>query len=165
MNIFKKLREFYFETLNMYRQIRLDSKNYKLYLRTIREECADPKSPFVKMNFKLGDDNKTIVYVTSIPAELQSTRNDFMIQDKLNENTYFLTQFLKNEAGFANYISLPEYFHIEDPSSDEISVLYLAAWHFNPIVYRSLKIKALAWMYGTIAAVAGGLGYLAFVLI
>ena len=98
MKLFRKIREWYFETLNMYRQIRLDSKNYKLFLRTIREECNDPKSPFVKMNLKLGDDAKSIVYITNIPAELQTTHNDFMIQDKLNENTYFMTEFLKKGA-------------------------------------------------------------------
>ena len=165
MKLFRKIREWYFETLNMYRQIRLDSKNYKLFLRTIREECNDPKSPFVKMNLKLGDDAKSIVYITNIPAELQTTHNDFMIQDKLNENTYFMTEFLKKDAGFSFYISLPEYYHIEDPSSDDISVLYLAAWHFNPIVPKSMKVKALSWLYGSIVALCGGLGYLTFILL
>ena len=159
MAFFRKIKEFYYETMNMYRQIRLDNKNRELYLRTVREECIDPQSRFVKMNIKLADDQESLVYVTNIPAELQASRNDFMIQERLNENTYFISEFLRKDAGFANYISLPEYFHIEDPSSDDISVLYLAVWKFNPIVYPSLKREALAALHGSIAAVAGVSGY------
>lgn len=165
MAFFRKIKEFYYETMNMYRQISLDNKNRKLYLRTVREECIDPQSRFVKMNIKLADDQESLVYVTNIPAELQASRNDFMIQERLNENTYFISEFLRKDAGFANYISLPEYFHIEDPSSDDISVLYLAVWKFNPIVYPSLKRKALAALYGSITAVAGALGYVGYLLL
>ena len=56
MTFFRKIREWYYETMNMYRQISLDNKNRKLYLRTVREECIDPQSRFVKMNLKLADD-------------------------------------------------------------------------------------------------------------
>lgn len=157
MGFFRKLREKYYETLNMYRQISLDRKYRKEYLSIIREQCADPKSSFVKNNLKLGDDGESVCYVTNIPAELQTTRNDFMIYEKLNENTYFMTEFLKKEAGFGNYITLPQYFHIEDPSSDDISVLYLAVWRFNPMIYPSLKRKALEWLYGSLAAIMAGL--------
>ena len=70
MAFFRKIKEFYYETMNMYRQISLDNKNRKLYLRTVREECIDPQSKFVKMNIKLADDQESLVYVTNIPAEL-----------------------------------------------------------------------------------------------
>ena len=62
MTFFRKIREWYYETMNMYRQISLDNKNRKLYLRTVREECIDPQSRFVKMNLKLADDQESLVY-------------------------------------------------------------------------------------------------------
>ncbi len=163
--MFKKIKEWYYETLNMYRQISLDRKYRKIFLKTIREELANPKSQFVKMNFKLGEDGESINYVINIPAELQVSGKDFMIMDRLNENTYFLTDFLQKAAGGSNYITAPEFFHIEDPSSDGVSVLYLVVWRFNPIIYTSLKIKALSLLYGGIAAIIGALGYIGYIFL
>ena len=48
MRLFSKLREFYYETWNMYRQIGLDKTYKKQFIKTITEECADQKSEFIK---------------------------------------------------------------------------------------------------------------------
>ena len=166
MNIFKKIREKWFESINLFRQIALDRKNRKIFLNTIREETADPESDFVKKwNLKLSDDGESLVYITSVPENFQSSGRDFMIQDKLNENTYFVTEFLKKICQGGEYISLPEYFHVEDPSSDDISLTYLAVWHFNPIIYPSLKYKAIGSLVAGCSVIAGGLGWLLFALI
>ena len=116
MSIFKKIRETYFETVNMLQQIRQDKEYFKIFVRTINEECADPKSEFVKMGLKVGDDGESIVYLTGVPEEFQSSGRDYMILDKLNENTYFVTDFLKKIWRGDNYISVPEFYHIEDPA-------------------------------------------------
>ena len=165
MSIFKKIRETYFETVNMLQQIRQDKEYFKVFVRTINEECADPKSEFVKMGLKVGDDGESIVYLTGVPEEFQSSGRDYMILDKLNENTYFVTDFLKKIWRGDNYISVPEFYHIEDPASDGVSLMYLAVWHFQPMIPQNLKNKLYAKL-GTLGTlVAGSLGYLAFVLI
>ena len=74
----------------MIRQISLDKKYEKIFLRVIREETADPKSEFVHKNLKLGDDRKSLIYITNVPEQVQQLGQDFMIYDKLNENTYFI---------------------------------------------------------------------------
>ena len=108
MRLFTKLKEFYYETWNMYRQIGLDKTNKKQFIKTITEECADQKSEFIKKNLKVADDGESIVYITSVPQEVQNYGQDFVIMDKLNENTYFITDFLKRIVGFNEYVSLPE---------------------------------------------------------
>lgn len=156
MKLFKKIREFYFTTLNMYRQIGLDNKNRKLFTKSITEESEDPKSEFIKKNLKVGEDGESIVYVTQVPQEVQNNGQDFLIMDKLNESTYFITEFLKRMMGFNEYVSLPEYYHIEDPSSDDISLTYLAVWHYNPMIGKSLKRKL--YLYPVVIALIIALG-------
>lgn len=165
MTLFKKIREWYYEYLNLLRQIRLDSKYRQVFLRTIREELADPQSKFVKMNLQMGPDGESIACLTTIPEEFQTHANDFMIQDKLDENTYFVTEFLKKITEGFNYITKPDYMHVEDPTTpNAISLTYMAVWHFTPMIYPSLKRKALAGLYGGITALTGGLGYLIYIL-
>ena len=166
MNIFKKIKEKWYEGINLFRQIALDRKNRKIFLDTIREETADPESDFVKKwNLKLGDDGESLIYLTSVPENFQSSGRDFMIQDKLNENTYFVTEFLKKICQGGEYISLPEYYHIEDPSSSEISLMYLAVWHFSPIIYPSLKYKAIGGLVVGSTLLIGGLVWLLIALL
>ena len=81
MRLFTKLKEFYYETWNMYRQIGLDKTNKKQFIKTITEECADQKSEFIKKNLKVGDDGESIVYITSVPQEVQNYGQDFVIMD------------------------------------------------------------------------------------
>lgn len=159
MKWLENLKEFYYETVNAYRQIGLDKKYKKEFVRVIHEASADAESPFVKQNFKIGDDGESVFLVTSVPVEFQTSGQDYLIQDKLNENTYFATQFLKREMGGGEYITIPEFYHVEDPSSEEISLTYLAVWRFNPMVDDKLKPKIYMKVFGiplaVVAAVAG----------
>ena len=164
MKLFTKLKEFYYETWNMYRQIGLDKTNKKQFIKTITEECADQKSEFIKKNLKVGDDGESIVYITSVPQEVQNYGQDFVIMDKLNENTYFITDFLKRIVGFNEYVSLPEYYHIEDPSADEVSLTYLVIWRFNPMVDDKLKKKLYGYPIAIGSAIITGICSLFFFL-
>ena len=49
----------------------------------------------------------------------------------------------------------PDYFHIEDPTSDSISLTYLAVWRFNPMIDSATKMKYFGWTIGISAAVIG----------
>ena len=90
-----------------------------------------------------------------------------MIQDKLNENTYFVTDFIEKACHLHNYIGRPEYYHIEDPSakSDEVSLMYLAEWRFHPMVSSSMKRKLYSAIGGVCGAIAAGLSYAGWLLI
>lgn len=166
--LFYKIREKYYETLNMFRQIRLDKKYERMFLRVIREETADPRSEFVtKWNLKLGDDRQSIIYITNVPLEVQQLHQDFLIQDKLNENTYFVTDFIEKACHLHNYIGQPEYYHIEDPSakSDEVSLMYLAEWRFHPMIDSNMKRRLYTTVAGIGAALAGSLSYVGWLLL
>lgn len=162
----KNILNWFSDAVNIVKQIRTDSKYRKEFTETILRECADPKSAFSKMGLKVGEDEESLIQVTAVPEEVQTLGQDYLIQDKLNEATFFTTKVLKEETGLNDYISLPEYFHIEDPSNTRtVSLTYLAIWHFNPMIDDSLKKKVLGTIYGVGTAIAGGLGYLSFVLL
>ena len=149
---FANIKERFLTVIGMYRQIALDNKNRKIFRDTLDEAFADRESEFVKRNLKYIPETYDIVYTLRIPAEFQQSGRDYMILDKLNESTYFLTDFLRNTVGFGDYVSgIPEYFHVEDPSSDDVSLTYLAMWKFNPVISDTRK----KWL--TYTPVAAGL--------
>lgn len=156
MGVFKNIKSKFIELTNMYRQMKLDSKYYSDYKEMLEIEFADRESSFVKMGLKLAEDQETLTYTFKIPEEFQTSGKDWMIYDKLNESTYFVTEFLKTQVGLHHYISqIPEYFHVEDPNSNDLSLTYIAFWKFQPVIQGSLKKKLV---YGTIGAIAFLLG-------
>jgi hypothetical protein len=47
---------------------------------------------------------------------------------------------------FNDYVSgIPSFFHIEDPTADDISLTYLAIWDFVPMIDSKLKKKLIIW--------------------
>ena len=161
-NIFSKIGDWFQEQVNTLRQARKDSRALDTFMDYIEEECMDRESVFSKMNLKAGEDGETLVLVTSVSEEVQMNGQDYLIEDKLNENTHFITEEIRKETGLYDYILRPDYFHVEDPSNDRaVSLTYLAVWRFHPIVSESTKKKVYTYLWsaiGTIsAAVAGGL--------
>ena len=153
--IFRDLKDKVLDIISMYKQISLDNKNRKLYEQTLDEEFSDPHSEFVKRNLKRYPDTNDIVYVFRIPVEFQESGQEYMIYDKLNESTYFITEFLRNTVGFGDYITgVPEYFHVEDPASDDISLTYVAFWRFQPMITPKLMKKLIWWPVGIVSALA-----------
>ena len=165
-NIYKAITGWFSNGINIVKQIRIDSKYRKRFSQTIESQCYDPRSAFVKMGLKPGDDGESLIQVVSVPEEVQLNGQDFLIQDKLNEATFFTTKILRESTNLNDYITVPEYYHVEDPSNDNaVSLTYLAVWHFNPMVDDSLKKKTYAVLSTIGAALASGIGYLAFILI
>ena len=142
-----KIKDKVSDLVNMYRQIGLDRKYHKIYMETLDSEFSDRESEFVKMNLKYDPETYNIMFMLKIPMEFQQTGQDWMILDKLNEDTFFVTEFLKKKAGFDNYITpIPEFFHVEDPTIDDgdNSPAYLAIWKFMPMINDKMK-KKLIW--------------------
>lgn len=156
MKLIENIKSKFTDLINIYKQIKLDNKYFEDYKTMLAEEFADRESNFVKMGLKLAEDQETLTYTFKIPEEFQTSGQDWMIYDKLNESTYFITEFLKTTVGLHHYITpVPEYFHVEDPNSNDLSLTYIAFWKFQKVIDGSLKKKVI---YGTIGAVAFTLG-------
>lgn len=149
MSIFTNIRKTFQDTLNIYKQMRLDRILFRRYKELLEDEFSKRESEFVKIGLKLAEDRETLSYTFRIPEEFQTSGQDWMIMDKLNENTYFITEFLKTKAGFQNYITpVPEFYHVEDPNSTDLSLTYIAFWTFNPMIDKELRIKAVSGLIG-----------------
>ena len=165
-NIYRRFSDWIQRGINIVKQIRQDSIYRKRFIAAIESQCYDPRSAFVKMGLKPSEDGESLIQVVSVPEEVQLNGQDFVIQDKLNESTFFTTKILRESTDLNDYITVPEYFHVEDPSNDNaVSLTYLAVWHFNPMVSDELKKKTYAVLSTVGAVLAGGLGYFAFILI
>lgn len=66
---------------------------------------------------------------------------DWQIKDKLDDNSYIVSRYLKTKLGYANNIDGPEYYHIEDPTDEHASTKYIAVWNF----VNQLKSKKLIY--------------------
>ena len=165
-NIYRRFSDWIQRGINIVKQIRQDSIYRKRFIAAIESQCYDPRSAFVKMGLKPSEDGESLIQIVSVPEEVQLNGQDFVIQDKLNETTFFTTKILRESTDLNDYITVPEYFHVEDPSNDNaVSLTYLAVWHFNPMVSDNLKKKTYAVLSTVGAALIGGIGYLAFILI
>ena len=144
--ILNAIKDKFIDLIGLYRQIKTDRDMFRFYKETLESEYSDKESDFVKMNLKYDPDTHKIICVTSIPNEFQQSGHDYMIYDKLNENTFFITEFLRKTLEFNDYVSgIPSFFHIEDPTADDISLTYLAIWDFVPMIDSKLKKKLIIW--------------------
>lgn len=156
MKLISNIKSKFTDLVNIYRQIKLDNKYYNDYKEMLSQEFADRESKFVSMGLKLAEDRETITYTFKIPEEFQTSGKDWMIYDKLNENTYFITEFLKTTVGLHHYISqVPEYFHVEDPNSNDLSLTYIAFWKFQKAIDKSLKSKVIFGTVGVVSFIIG----------
>ena len=80
-NIYKAITDWFSNGINIVKQIRIDSKYRKRFSQTIESQCYDPRSAFVKMGLKPGDDGESLIQVVSVPEEVQLNGQDFLIQD------------------------------------------------------------------------------------
>ena len=84
--------------------------------------------------------------------------------DKLNENAYFVTRYLRDELGFGDNITIPEFYHVEDPSSGKpFSCRYLAVWNYQPVLKSKKKIYIVNSIVTTL--VGSGVTLLAILLL
>lgn len=165
-NPIRRIADWFSRQISLWRQMREDSKCLDKFIDAIEEQCSDRESAFSKANLKPGEDGESLVLVTGVPQEVQTNGQDYLIQDKLDENTFFVTEMIKQETGLNDYILKPDYYHVEDPTNDRtVSLTYLAVWTFSPLVSESEKKSLLTKIYSAGAAIAAGLGWLAFILI
>lgn len=139
MNIFKKIKEYFTDTVLIYKQKKLDKYNLELFKKTIKDEYTDPESEFNSYKLYPASDYTYIAKRLDIPEEYQLQGVDWQKRDKLNEYTYFITIYLKDKLGFKNYISEPIFYHVEDanPTEDSgVSLTYLAVWTYKPMLQQ-----------------------------
>ena len=145
-----KILNFWYNIIEQYKLYRLDKKNKKLFPKVIEEENNDRDSLYNKYNLRSLDDYTKVVQIIDIPEEYQLKGQQWQIMDKLNENSYFTTIYLKDTLNFKDNIVNPEYYHIEDPSSNTpLSCRYLAIWQITPV----LKSKKLIYIINSILTV------------
>lgn len=115
-------------------------------------------------NIRIDNDNYyQIIYPISIPKEFQVAGQDWQILDKLNETSYIVTRFLRTELGYSENIPDPEYYHLEDPTDNNVSSSYIAVWNFE----NQLKSKKFVYsiISGTIIITLSILGLLSYFFI
>lgn len=162
MKLFRKIKDYYYYIIDQYHIYFNDKKIKKTFSKQIKEVSNDRESYFNEYNLRSMNDFNQIVQVIDIPEEYQLKGQPWQIMDKLNENTYFTTKYLRENLGFGDNVKNPEYYHIEDPSSNTpLSCRYLAIWEYTPV----LKSKKLIYTVNSIITlftsfIIGGLIFL-----
>ena len=161
MGWFKKFKEKCSEIWNIYKQIRQDDVYYKEYLQGMRNESQNFESQFAHYDLKISDDGEYITHLIHLPSQFLSA-TDYMIFEKLNDATYFITEYLRNNFGLGQYVSVPTFYHVEDPTTPDVdSTAYLAQWTFQPIIEPEMKSKYMTRLYfcitGFLAVIIGSI--------
>ena len=139
----------------------------KAFVQVIQEEENDRESFFNANNLRSTDGFTKVVHVIDIPEEYQLKGQPWQIMDKLNENAYFVTRYLRDELGFGDNVTSPEFYHIEDPSSGKrFSTRYFGIWSYTPVLKSKKRIYIVNGIISTlIAGIIGGLTALAIFVI
>lgn len=153
--VFRKISDFNKSLKYAYKGMKSDINSYNQFKDVLKAQLADRTSEISQYGLKLGDDENSLIYAFRIPEEFQTSSPDWQIADKLKDSTNFITYMLKENIGFQEYISYPEFFHIEDPDakSDEISTTYLAQWNFVPQCPIKLKERFYKFILGISIAI------------
>lgn len=154
---FRRVKNKISDTINIYRQINLDRKYRKEYKKRIAEFALAPTSDFVKFGLKIGSDQETLSSLVQLPNEF-SLADEYTIYEKLNDITIHITNYLRDVAGFNFYVSLPEFYHLEEPGRpDNLSLSYIAVWNFQPMIQDDRRKKYMGWLYGISAFLICGI--------
>ena len=147
MGFLKNIKKKCSDTWLIFKQIRQDDIYYKEYLQGMRNESQNFDSKFAHYDLKISDDSKFITHLIHLPSQYLSA-TDYVIYEKLNESTYFITEYLRNNFGLGQYVSIPEFYHVEDPATPNVaSTAYLAQWTFQPIIDSEMRSKYLTRLY------------------
>lgn len=153
MKFFTRLKEKFRNIINVYKQIKTDDEYYKEYIRGMRAEAQNIDSEFAKYDLKISDDGKFITHLLRLPEQFISA-SDYMIYEKLNESSYFITEYLRNNLGLGMYVSIPEYYHVEDPTTPDVdSTTYLTQWTFQPVIEPEMKHRYMNNLYVSITGI------------
>lgn len=167
MKIIEKIKDWWYSLRNEYHQSSKDKLMLKAFVRIIQEEENDRESFFNANNLRSTDGFTKVVHVIDIPEEYQLKGQPWQIMDKLNENAYFVTRYLRDELGFGDNVTSPEFYHIEDPSSGKpFSTRYFGIWSYTPVLKSKKRIYIVNGIISTlIAGIIGGLTALAIFVI
>ena len=167
MKIIEKIKDWWYSLRNEYYQSSKDKLMLKAFVRVIQEEENDRESFFNANNLRSTDGFTKVVHVIDIPEEYQLKGQPWQIMDKLNENAYFVTRYLRDELGFGDNVTSPEFYHIEDPSSGKpFSTRYFGIWSYTPVLKSKKRIYIVNGIISTlIAGIIGGLTALAIFVI
>ena len=57
------------------------------------------------------------------------------------EMSYFVSKYLHEDLKLGDNVTIPEFYHVEDPSSEKsFSCRYLAIWNYRPVLKSKKKI-------------------------
>lgn len=94
----------------------------------------DPESKFNLFELKMDDSFSRLSVLLTIPEEFQIAGTDIDIMNKLKEIVRPMTNYICFELGWAEYILVPEFFYVDDPSVPGESRTYLVMWQYKPMV-------------------------------
>lgn len=155
MKLIENIKDWWYSLKEEYHQYSKDKLMQKAFIQVIKEEENDRESFFTANNLRSTDGFTKVVHVIDIPEEYQLKGQPWQIMDKLNENAYFVTRYLRDELGFGDNVTFPEFYHIEDPSSGKpFSTRYFGIWSYTPV----LKSKKRIYIVNSIVTTLVGSG-------
>lgn len=152
MGLITNIKEGWYNIQDSYKQYLNDKKAKRRFPKTIKKVAEDRESVFNQYNIRYSDNYKQVVYLITIPEEYQTKGQSWQIMDKLNENSYFISKYLREELGIGENLSMPEYYHLEDPSDNNTpSCKYLAIWTYQPV----LQTKKIPYIINSSITISG----------
>ena len=167
MKLIENIKDWWYSLKEEYHQYSKDKLMQKAFVQVIQEEENDRESFFTANNLRSTDGFTKVVHVIDIPEEYQLQGQPWQIMDKLNENAYFVTRYLRDELGFGDNVTSPEFYHIEDPSSGKpFSTRYFGIWSYTPVLKSKKRIYIVNSVASAlIAGIVGGLIVLTFFML
>lgn len=141
MKLIENIKDWWYSLKEEYHQYSKDKLMQKAFIQVIKEEENDRESFFTANNLRSTDGFTKVVHVIDIPEEYQLKGQQWQIMDKLNEMSYFVSKYLREDLKLGENVTIPEFYHVEDPSSGKpFSCRYLAVWNYQPVLKSKKKI-------------------------
>lgn len=135
-----------------------DIKNRKAFASDINDAKADPRSLFSRYGLIVNEDYTKISLLFNVPENFILNGNERLLNMKIQEIIEPVTKYLSYTLGWAEYIIVPQIFHIEDnDTSTGESLTYLSVWEWAPIKSKYYLLKVGLISLGIIAAITTGL--------
>lgn len=140
----------------------IDIKNKKKFKQEINFELDDPNSKMNMFEIKVDKNYSKLSTIITIPEEFQISGTEIDILNKLKEMARPMTQYICFELGWAEYILVPEFFYLDDPTAPGMSKSYLVIWKYAPLIINDKKfwVKMIGSSTAAIGAIAAGTFFL-----
>lgn len=119
----------------------IDIKNKREFRKEMKREASDVASKFNAYKLSLDPDCNHISTIVNVPTEFQISGSDVDIMNKLQEIVRPITNYLCYELSWAEFMYVPEFYHIEDSetTSPRESRTYLVIWKYAPLIMDNKK--------------------------